>query len=271
MSRPRVIQIEVHVDHACSLACDSCTHFSQEKMTGRHTVESFRKEMLPWAKRLLPSHFLLLGGEPTLNPDLVRICEEARKLWPETDGNKHVVNMMLVTNGSHLHRHPALPEALKRNGIHLDLSRHHDAPDYLEMLRKAEEWAKVNNVPIRWRESFRDWLLYYHGVGVSARPFNDDNPQSSWQSCPSKWCMQIHEGKLHKCPPVTYLPLHVAKYGDGDGAWAKYLKYKALSPDCTQVELMEFITRKAEGCCGMCPANPQPLVKSNPMKRVSLI
>lgn len=266
MTRPRVVQIEIHVDHACSLACDSCTHFSQEKMTGRHTAETFRAEVLPWTNRLQPQHFLLLGGEPTLNPDLVRICSAAREMWPELE-----VNMMLVTNGSHLHKHPALPDVLKRNNIHLDLSRHHDAPDYLKMLRKAERWAKDNDLPIRWRESFRDWLLYYKGVGSAARPFTDRQPQSSWNNCPSRWCMQIHEGKLWKCPPVTYLPLHVAKYGDGDGAWAQYLKYKALSPDCTELELLEFINRKAETCCCMCPANPQPLVKSNPMRRISLV
>lgn len=270
--RPRIVQLEIHVDHACSLACDSCTHFSQEKLVGRHTVESFRAEMIPWSKRLLPHHFLLLGGEPTLNPDLVQICQASRELWPEVERDgKHTVTMMVVTNGSHLHKHPLLPEVLKRNSIHLDLSRHHDAPDYLEMLGKAEQWAKDNNVPIRWRESFRDWLLYYRGAGVSARPFNDRQPQQSWNHCPSRLCMQVHESKLWKCPPVTYLPLHVAKYGDGDGTWKPYLNYNALSPDCAEFELLEFIKRKAEACCGMCPANPQPFVKSNPMKRVSLI
>ena len=84
------MQLECHVAHGCNLFCTGCTHFSQESYSGRHTVQSFREEVAPWSKRLLPQHFLILGGEPMLNPDLAAICAEARRLWPE-------VNLILVT------------------------------------------------------------------------------------------------------------------------------------------------------------------------------
>src|SRR5271166_3363234 len=106
MARPVVTQIEMHVTHACNLTCSGCSHFSNEGMTGRETPESFRASLEPWSKRLAPSHFLILGGEPTLNPDLSEIIGIARELLPDT-------NMMLVTNGWFLHKHKDLPSVLK--------------------------------------------------------------------------------------------------------------------------------------------------------------
>lgn len=271
MQRPRVTQIETHVTHACSFECEGCTHFSQEKMKGQHTVESFRAEIGPWSKRLLPHNFLLLGGEPTLNPNLTQICQAARDLWSGVENGKHLVTMMLVTNGSHLHKHPELPEVLKRCKIHLDVSVHHDAPEYLAKLEEVKDWAAKHDLSIRWRESFRDWTAYYRGEGANAEPFADNDPQASWNHCASRWCFNLHEGKLFKCPMSAYIKMHVAKFPQNKEKWLPYLGYNGLEADCSEPQLTEFIHRRCESICGMCPANPQPLVKSNPMRRVNLV
>lgn len=259
--KSRVVQLEIHVAHGCNLSCVGCTHFSQEGYSGRHTVQSFVSEIAPWSRRLLPKHFLLLGGEPMLNQELSDICVEARRLWPKT-------NLILVTNGLLFKRHPKLPEVLKANRIHFDVSIHYNSPEYLKQLEEVKLWAAEHSLPIRWRESFRDWSLYYTGAGASARPFNDGNPQASWDICASRWCMQVYNGNLHKCPPMAYLPMHVEKFGGEK--WKPYIR-KGLSPMCTDKELLEFVHRRAESCCGMCPSKPQPISKPDPMRRVSLL
>jgi hypothetical protein len=45
--------------------------------------------------------------------------------------------------------------------------------------------------------------------------------------------------------------------------WDPYLKYRALTPDCTDEELQEFFNRKAESFCAMCPKNPEILHRKN--------
>jgi MoaA/NifB/PqqE/SkfB family radical SAM enzyme len=254
----------MHVAHGCNFTCDGCTHFSNEGFGGRETPSSFRNFVAPWAKRILPSHVLLLGGEPTLNPELTEIVSIARDLWPEPA-------MMLVTNGWFLHKHPDLPKVLKERRVHLDVSIHHNSPDYLAQLEKVKDWASSHELIIRWRESFRDWMLYYKGVGKTAEPYTDNDPQSSWNHCPSRWCMNIHEGKLYKCPMIAYVPMHVAKYGDNNGKWALYLKYTPLSPDCTDTELRQFISKQCEAFCAMCPAHPTPHHKADPTRRKALL
>ncbi len=261
-----ITQVECHVTHQCNLTCESCTHFSNEGYTGRHTPESFLQEMSPWSRRIAPKNLLLLGGEPTLNPDLAVICHTARDLWPDEQETR----ILLVTNGFFLHRHPLLAGVLRTRNIVLDISIHHDSPEYLAKLQEAAKWVQDNGVKMRWRESFRDWLRYYNGVGQDARPFHDEDPQSSWLACPSKWCFTIRDGLLCKCPMTAWLPMHVEKFGDGDGAWQPYLRYDGLSPNCTDAELEEFVSRRAESCCGMCPADPQPLKKANPLLRLNL-
>lgn len=40
--------------------------------------------------------------------------------------------------------------------------------------------------------------------------------------------------------------------------WMKpYLKYKPLSPGCTDEQMKKFFNRKEEFYCGMCPASPE--------------
>ncbi len=293
MSKVKVTQIETHVTDACNLKCEKCTHFSQEGHSGRETVDSFRAHNEPWSKRLDPRFFLVLGGEPTLNPDLVEILIEARRLWQDAE-------IRLVTNGFFLHRFPMLAEVLPGCRIRLDVSIHHDDPRYLAKLQEVKELCAGWGVPIAWRESFRDWKAYYQGEGKDARPFDDKNLQASWGACESKWCMTIKNGLLYKCPMTAHLQDHVRKFGDDCGTcrgtgdvedyslvpegltvdcpdckgnrksgWAPYLDYKPLEPTCTDAEMAEFTSRKAESCCGMCPANPQHLSKPYPVRERS--
>ena len=61
------------------------------------------------------------------------------------------------------------------------------------------------------RPSVVHWLAQYKGFGDKMEPFEDNNPKSSWNACVSKLCVQLHQGKLWKCPALAYLPMQ-AKY-----------------------------------------------------------
>ena len=87
----------------------------------------------------------------------------------------------------------------------------------------------------------------------SMQLFDDGDPESSWRNCPAKWCLQLYEGKLWKCPAIAYLEMQDRKHGLGE-AWQPYLEYEALGSDCSDAELREFVERRAERVCGMCPA-----------------
>ena len=84
-------------------------------------------------------------------------------------------------------------------------------------------------------------------------PYEDNDPQQSWNHCVSKHALQLHENKLWKCPALAYLPMQAKKYKLSE-KWSPYLKYKPLDIDCTDEELKEFLSREHESYCSMCPA-----------------
>jgi len=89
-------------------------------------------------------------------------------------------------------------------------------------------------------------------------PYDDNNPESSHYICMSKFCMQLHDGKLWKCPSLAYLDMQLAKTGQlDDPAYTEYLKYKPIHPDCTDEELGAWleVNQYPESFCRMCPAS----------------
>ena len=42
--------------------------------------------LTPWYGRLAPKQIAILGGEPTLNPELLQIIELARRAFPDSPG-----------------------------------------------------------------------------------------------------------------------------------------------------------------------------------------
>jgi hypothetical protein len=249
-----VHNLEIHVAHACNLACESCSHYSDHGHKGMLTLQDADAWMGAWAPRLKPRIFGLLGGEPTINPRLADFVPLTRRHWPDS-------NIRITTNGFFLHRHPDLPRVLKEDrDATLVVSIHHRSPEYREKFAPVVDlvrgWVAQYGIRVQLRPSDQWWTRRYQGFGAEMLPFDDGNPRASWEICPAKTCPQIHEGKVWKCGPLAYLGMQDEKYGLGD-AWAPYLGYQPLSADCTDEELRAFFAREEEPACGMCSAKPR--------------
>lgn len=250
----KIIQnLEIHLAHGCNLACESCSHYSNQGHKGVLSLGEAEHWMNLWSQRLSPATFSLLGGEPTIHPDLTGCVTLARRHWPDT-------HIRLVTNGFFLHRHPDLPAVLQRDpNACIYLSIHHDALDYQEHLRPVlallRGWIGEYGILVEASQSFRKWTRRYLGTGNEMEPFKDGQPRQSWEHCPAKWCPQLFEGRIWKCAPLAYLKLQAAKYQLSE-SWKSYLDYPPLESGCSDEQLTEFFAREDEPSCGMCPANP---------------
>lgn len=263
-----IANLEIHVVHACNLACESCSHYSNRGHKGLLDLTEAEHWMTLWSTRLKPKVFSVLGGEPTIHPELAAFVPLVRKYWPDA-------HLRLVTNGFFLHRHPALPRALqadRNNGIYLSV--HHQAAAYREKLAPQldllKAWKKEFGLRVQALPSFNNWTRRYHGVGAAMEPFQDGQPRRSWERCPARRCPQLFEEKLWKCAPLAYLKLQDAKYGLSE-SWRPYLAYQALTADCSDAELARFFALEDEAACGMCPASPRrfsmPLPFPQPVRR----
>jgi hypothetical protein len=256
-------RLEMHVTHACNLACESCSHYSNHSHSGNLELAEAEAWMSAWRRRFSLGELILLGGEPTIHPQLPEFVRLARRCFPRAC-------VTVVSNGFFLKRQPDLPRALAEIGnAQLYLSVHHDAADYLARLQPgidlAERWRSEYGVRVRVRNSFDGWERRYHGFGAAMLPYEDENPRKSWEICTARRCRQLFDGKLWKCSPVAYLRLQAQKYRLSD-KWDRYLAYEPLSPDCSDKALADFLRAKEEDICAMCPATLQKFRMPNPLR-----
>lgn len=259
-----VDSLELHVVHSCNLTCESCSHYSDQGHDGMVSLEEAERWMSAWSKRLKPQTFSLLGGEPTIHPQLTDFVTLTRRHWPEA-------MLQIVTNGFLLHRHPRLPLVLADDpAACIAVSIHHTGAAYrarlMPVMALATAWTRRHGVRIEFRPSHGNWTRRYHGAGGHMQPYDDGRPRQSWQNCPAKHCMQLFQERLWKCPPLAYLQLQGAKFGLS-AAWRHYLAYEPLTPDCSDGALTEFLERADEPYCGMCPAAPERFDMPSPLMR----
>ena len=220
-----------------------------------------------WSHRLNIDQFHLLGGEPTIHPELTGFVSLVRRHRPDT-------HIRIRTNGFFLHRHAGLPALLAADGrATISVAVHHDLYEYRQRLRPIfdliERWRRDFAVAIDVDQSFANWTRRYEGFGGTMQPFEDGAPRASWEICPGRFCKQLFQGKIWKCAPLAYLKMQKAKYDLSD-KWDFYLRYAPLDPACSDRELDEFIAKEEEPYCGMCSARRRPLGLPIPIRSYQL-
>jgi len=283
-------KLDIHVADACNLHCEQCDHFSNYKFSKIFDLETLRSWCEPWSRKLYPQSLHILGGEPLMNPNISDVLYLMREIW---NGS----NIILWSNGLLAKNHPELPKALEKTGIRLHISNHTTENSVVydrkfeECLEVLKEWF-VNhslNITVQYNNGMHSdftlqsgkciiinhqvniggektlWEKFYHGYGKNMKPYDDKDSKLSWTNCTAK-CPQLYNGKIHKCAPLTFLPLMHQKFCLSE-EWSHYLTYKGLSPDCTDDQLSTFLSLQHESYCGMCPTK-RPKFKSyhDPLK-----
>lgn len=290
MNKLVIQKLDMHIADSCNLKCEQCDHFSNYLFTKVHNYDTVKSWCEPWAKRILPQSFHILGGEPLMNTDIVSILYLMRELWTDSD-------IILWSNGLLLKRFPSLPQALQDTQIRLHISNHStkNSTEYdrkfEDVIRLLQSWYErysikvsiqynngrhinfhkqddqyylLENSVYTGREGTL-WERFYKGYGKNIKPYTDGDPELSWTNCTAK-CPQLYAGKLHKCAPLTFLPLMDAKFKLSE-EWSHYLTYSGIEPACSDDDLERFFSLKAELYCGMCPTKrPKFTSTHNPLK-----
>jgi hypothetical protein len=255
--------LEIHVAHPCNLSCASCSHYSQHHVGGIVSLGDLTDWSIAWNERILPKQLALLGGEPTLHPNLCEFISRTKSLWP-------TAQLILKTNGFFLHRHKDLRRTLAETETILELNFHSNEADYVskyrEILIHIQDWIDVSILLKNSTEGgvHKNWTQRYKGIGSEMSPFKDDNPKESWMKCPAKYCLTLFQGRLWKCPPIAYLRL-LPNYFPLSGDWEPYLNYDGLKSSCSDEDLKIFLSRQEESICGMCPSREIQYDKGNPL------
>jgi len=257
-----VSNLEMDIAQACNLHCFGCCHYSNYGLKGVIPFDQGREWIAAWVGRLNPRAFSLLGGEPALNPDLIRYIAFAAEVWPEAQRT-------VVSNGMYLHRHENLFPVLKATGTRLEVSIHsHDDPVYTARsggpIATLKEQAAAHGVVMTTRDAKTLFHVTYRGYGPTMRPFEDEDPRRSWEVCQNKRCITLWQGRLWKCPPIAFLRLVLERHDlTGCAAWQPYLEYQGVPPTAGDAAISRVFAQTEEDICGMCPARFNLIKKTN--------
>ena len=95
----RRFSVEYNLTEHCNLSCYLCDHASPLLPKKFAVVEEFVRDLEALSQVFHSTQLRIVGGEPTLHPELLRFLSEARRIGIAD-------NIVLLTNGVQLHRMP---------------------------------------------------------------------------------------------------------------------------------------------------------------------
>lgn len=190
-----ITSLEYHITNHCNLNCAGCSHFSPLCKPWNESFDEFKADWdKVYEKGLKIGRIRILGGEPLLNPELGRMVEYARSLFPFSDVN-------VVTNGILLgKRKDELLPIFLRNNISLTTSMYPGLNlNYGELLKgfpKVEVYDKAGF-----------WNISLH----TGRAFDENRSFYNCFSGSVAKCNFLKDGRIYACCVVPNLP-HFIKY-----------------------------------------------------------
>ena len=202
--RRNPFNFEVHLNDHCNLNCKSCFHFAPlAKPDSRYPLDQFEQDI----KRLCAlfdgtfGWVHLLGGEPLLNPDILRYLEIV-------GANIQKGQVDIITNGILLHRmDDAFFKTCRQYGIGIAVTAYPIELDY-EKLRGIVEGhgCRFTIFGDRGKEGFSF---------PSLRQDSRASAKKRYLSCVlSNACVTLERGKLYYCSLPAYVHLFNERFGD---------------------------------------------------------
>jgi hypothetical protein len=245
--------LELDIAHACNLKCPGCTHYSNYGVKGVVPFAEGGRWMEEWTQRLFPTKFRILGGEPTINPELCDYIRKARQLWPAS-------MCELVTNGFFIDRHPDLFRTLAETNTSVQLSLHENGEDYLQKanFEKLKAASKAYGFALHTLAgTANDFWQPYLGEGETMMPFAENDYETSFAICGG--CASLAGGKLWKCPNIAHLHLADGLFNlSKKPEWQPYTSHAGVVPQLSDLEMLDYLY-KPHPICGMCPTRHQSM------------
>jgi organic radical activating enzyme len=235
--------VEFYITNVCNLSCRGCNRFNDLNFKGHQRWADHAEAYEAWSKRLDLPRITILGGEPTLNPDLELWASNLRRLWPDAV-------IMIQSNGTYQKEMHFDLWFKYRVGFGLSL---HD-PNTAEEIK--QHWFKNGQAMAGFIEAFT-----FHQSSVIEQDnkftLHSSDPIKAFNACDMKHDHTLYQGKLYKCPAMSNLPDFDQQFNlQLDDRQRELLySYKPLTPDCSEEELQKFADTKDQHIpqCEFCP------------------
>lgn len=193
---------EIHITEHCNLNCQCCDNFSpiaDEKYLDENSFQKDFERLNQLAGDNI--HLIrLLGGEPTLHPNITFFFDTARKYFPNAD-------IRLSTNGTRL---TIMPEefwqSCKDNRITVEIT-YYPIDIKKEKFMPIAESYNVEVIPFN-NEYIEEKFSYRNPVNDTKK----QNPELNYRSCyQAGHCVTLKSGKIYACTCIPNI-CHFNKY-----------------------------------------------------------
>lgn len=258
---PRISLLETMATFSCTLACRSCTNYSDYGMKGGYVRWS---QMQDWLDvlftRLRVDCFSVIGGEPFLNPELENWVNSFRERYP-------YITLMILTNATLLDKNWWILDSMAKHGmIYLKMTNHQPNLGYFEAAKRKlldnfpwqyqgdDYWFEPSKILDLRIESPPIFMRTFRGEYGNMKPYDND-PAEAFKICNQQICPLFVDGKLYKCSTAGLLHRVLKDHSQLDDLdWQPYVD-KGLTLDCSDQELEAYADNfgKPHAICRMCP------------------
>lgn len=178
--------IEFYITNVCNFNCDNCNRLNNYYFSGHEKWDEYAEVYRQWSDKINFEHITILGGEPTLNPDLKKWVEGLNQLWP-------AAKRIILTNGSNLKYwyRRGLFDLLAETNTYLTITLH-NRHRRAKVIQEVESYL-IN--PIKTIEpSSANWVHSYRNVKDPSWP--DCKTYNDFLALPEhikKECVDVHK------------------------------------------------------------------------------
>ena len=235
--------IEFYITNQCNLACTNCNRFNDHDFRGHYHWEDSAPAVTAWSQRINAPMITIIGGEPSLHPNLETWVSNLRRLWPDT-------KIMIQSNGTNAKLARELDLWGKyRTGWGISVHQ-------VSMKSTLElKWSGVSSGFFENAE-FTPAAVIPQGDGFVV---HTSDPAKAFEACTMRYSHTIFKGRLHKCPVMAVLPeFRTQQSVEMDARQEQLLlQYQPLSADCSEQQLADFVHTRHQPIdqCEFCPGN----------------
>jgi len=202
-----VHKLEYNVAYHCNLRCDHCDHLSpfftpkEGEFNSSISLADFEKQIAILSRHVHGEEFLILGGEPLLNK---QILEYLRAVKQSGIADKTV----LVTNGFLL---PVQNDELYKTVDKITISFYPSLPLKKEVIDAARERCEKYSVELEIHDQPKFSMSI---VGIK----NEDKKlvDGIFNTCTVAWtqrCYALHDGYVYRCSRAPFIAYKLLKQG----------------------------------------------------------
>ncbi len=191
------LTLEIIVSDHCNLQCAGCDHFASIAYPHFLTAKECEKQMILLKKKLpILNTFLLSGGEPLINPEILNICEIIRTYFENA-------KIKILTNGLALKDFNEQElQYFKKLNIHFLISKYPVNFDYNKQIIRLKE----NDIIVKIKSEKSNF------IGTQINPLGTENINHFFNCVRyTKPYFILKDYKIYQCPfsccskQITYI------------------------------------------------------------------